>query len=102
MGEKLHNRIKIWKKLLLDFGKRNRLINFREGKRNNVNITDPSFNKLWEIIVVNEKEVTFPYAENMGLDEDDEDLYDVVDDGDVGTNKSIGDLQKTLKCLSYF
>ena len=99
MGEKLHNRIKIWKKLLLDFGKRNRLINFREGKRNNVNITDPSFNKLWEIIVVNEKEVTFPYAENMGLDEDDEDLYDVVEDGDVRTNKTIGDLQKTLKSL---
>ena len=25
MGQKLHNRIEIWKKLLLDFGKRNRL-----------------------------------------------------------------------------
>lgn len=99
MGHKLHNRIEIWKKLLLDFGKRNRLINFREGKRNNVKITDPSFEKLWEIIVVNEKEVTFPYAENMGFEEDDEDLYDVVDDGDVRTNKSIGDLQKTLKSL---
>lgn len=36
MGQKLHNRIEIWKKLLLDFGKRNRLINFLEGKRSNV------------------------------------------------------------------
>ena len=35
MGQKLHNRVEIWKKQLLDFGKRNRLINFLEGKRNN-------------------------------------------------------------------
>ena len=31
MGQKLHNRVEIWKKQLLDFGKRNRLINFLEG-----------------------------------------------------------------------
>lgn len=47
MGQKLHNRIENWKKLLLDFGKRNRLINFLEGKRNNVKITAPSFDNLW-------------------------------------------------------
>ena len=46
MGQKLHNRVEIWKKQLLDFGKRNRLINFLEGKRNNVTITSPSFDKL--------------------------------------------------------
>ncbi|WP_418730069.1 DUF4011 domain-containing protein, partial [Coprobacter fastidiosus] len=51
MGHKLHNRIEIWKKQLLDFGKRNRLINFLEGKRNNVKITMPSFEKLWEVII---------------------------------------------------
>ena len=57
MGQKLHNRIEIWKKLLLDFGKRNRLINFLEGKRSNVMITTPSLDKLWEFIVVNEREI---------------------------------------------
>ena len=46
MGQKLHNRVEIWKKQLLDFGKRNRLINFLEGKRNNVTITSPSFEKI--------------------------------------------------------
>lgn len=62
MGQKLHNRIEIWKKQLLDFGKRNRLINFLEGKRNNVKINTPSFEKLWEFIVINEREIIFPYA----------------------------------------
>lgn len=62
MGQKLHNRVEIWKKQLLDFGKRNRLINFLEGKRNNVTITSPSFDKLWDQLVINEKELEFPYA----------------------------------------
>ena len=31
MGQELRKRIEIWKKLLLDLGKRNRLINFKEG-----------------------------------------------------------------------
>ena len=61
MGHKLHNRIEIWKKLLLDFGKRNRLINFLEGKRSNVRIMTPSFDRLWELVVANEKEIVFPY-----------------------------------------
>ena len=69
MGQKLHNRIEIWKKLLLDFGKRNRLINFLEGKRSNVMITTPSLDKLWEFIVVNEREIVFPYAQKVQVDE---------------------------------
>lgn len=69
MGQKLHNRIENWKKLLLDFGKRNRLINFLEGKRNNVKIITPSFDKLWESIVVNEREIIFPYARCVTYDD---------------------------------
>ena len=99
MGQKLHNRIEIWKKLLLDFGKRNRLINFLEGKRNNVKITTPSFDKLWELVVVNEREVVFPYAKKVQVDDDGEELYEAVIKGDIETTKPIGDLQKTLKSL---
>ena len=43
MGHKLHHRIEVWKKLLLDFGKKNRLINFKDGKRSNVHIVSPSY-----------------------------------------------------------
>mgnify|MGYP000819754096 FL=1 len=100
MGHKLHNRIEIWKKQLLDFGKRNRLINFLEGKRNNVKITMPSFEKLWEVII-SEQEIVFPYAKGVQVDDEGEEIYDTIIKGDVETNKPIDDLQKTLKSLRY-
>ncbi len=101
MGHKLHNRIELWKKLLLDFGKRNRLINFLEGKRSNVKITMPSFDMLWKLTVINEREIVFPYAQRVRVDDDGEEVYETVIDGDVETNRPIGDLQKTLKSLRY-
>ncbi len=100
MGNKLHNRIEIWKKQLLDFGKRNRLINFIESKRNNVKITEPSFEELWELII-NEQEIVFPYAKIVQVDDEGEEIYETVIKGNVETNKPIGDLQKTLKSLRY-
>ncbi len=101
MGQKLHDRIEIWKKLLLDFGKRNRLINFIERKYSNVKITTPSFDSLWELVVINEREITFPYAKKVHVDEEGEEVYETVIKGDIETNKPIGDLQKTLKALRY-
>ena len=101
MGQKLHNRIEDWKKLLLDFGKRNRLINFLEGKRSNVRISTPSFDRLWELVVANEKEIVFPYAKKVQIDDEGEEVYETVIKGDIETNKPIGDLQKTLKALRY-
>ena len=101
MGQKLHNRIEDWKKLLLDFGKRNRLINFLEGKRSNVRISTPSFDRLWELVVANEKEIVFPYAKKVQIDDEGEEVYETVIKGDIETNKPIGDLQKTLKAPRY-
>ena len=101
MGQKLHNRIETWKKLLLDFGKRNRLINFKEGKRSNVQITTPLYDNLFKHIAVHEKEIIFPYAKKIKMDDEGEETYDVIVKGNVETSKSIGDLQKTLKVLRY-
>ena len=99
MGQKLHSRVETWKKLLLDFGKRNRLINFLEGKRNNVKITSPSYDILYERIVNKEEEMIFPYAKKMTITDDGEEIYDVVIKGNLETNKPVSDLQKTLKNL---
>lgn len=101
MGQKLHNRIETWKRLLLDLGKRNRLINFKEGKRSNVNITTPSYDDLYDLIAVNEKEIVFPYASTIQMDDEGEETYSVIIQGNVETTKPIGDLQKTLKVLRY-
>lgn len=101
MGSKLHNRIKTWKKLLLDFGKRNRLINFKDGKRSNVEIVMPSYKPLYDLIAVHEKEVIFPYAGKVRVNENGEEVYNAVIEGNVETTKTVGELQKTLKMLRY-
>ena len=55
MGQKLHNRIELWKKQLLDFGKRNRLINFREKQKKKIKKTTPSYDILWNLVAVNDQ-----------------------------------------------
>lgn len=104
MGQKLHNRIDTWKKLLLDFGKRNRLINFKDNKRSNVHIISPSCESLFSIIAIQEKEIEFPYAiERMGnsFDDDNDEPYEIISEGDVKTSKRPKELQKSLKHLRY-
>lgn len=101
MGNKLHQRIEVWKKLLLDFGKRNKLINFIETKRSNVNISSPAYETIFEWIAIQEKEVKFPYSKKVFIDDEGEETYDVIIKGDVETTKTIPELQKTLKALRY-
>lgn len=101
MGEKLQKSIKSWKELLLDFSKKNRLLNFTEGKRSNVKITSPSFDELYDIIVTKEDEIAFPYAKKTRIEDDGEETYEEFVEGGVETTKSIDELQKTLKQLRY-
>ena len=101
MGQKLHNRIESWKKLLLDFGKRNRLINFRESKRSNVHILTPSYDVIFERIAVREESMAFPYSKKVIIDDEGEEVFESVLNGDFETNKTISELQKTLKALRY-
>lgn len=101
MGQKLHHRIETWKKLLLDFGKRNRLINFRESKRSNVHIIHPSYENIFERIAVHEECMAFPYSKKVSIDDEGEEFYESVIKGDFETNKTLAELQKTLKALRY-
>ena len=125
MGNKLKNRIETWKKLLLDFSKRNRLINFLEDKRSNVRITQPLFEKLYEQIL-DEKELQFPHTQIVSykdylnkynnythshfykrkIKENDEEKIIIEEvlieiPGDISTNKDFFELEKTLKNLRY-
>lgn len=97
MGQQLNQHIENWKKLLLDYGKRNRLINFKDGKRSNVKITFPACEALYDLIAVGEKEVVFPYASKVS----DEECYDSITKGNVETSKTVSELQTTLKILRY-
>ncbi len=101
MGSALLHRIDTWKKLLLDFGKRNRLINFKETKRSNVKLTVPSYKLLFDLLALQERTLAFPFAKKVKIDEEGEEVYDSVVPGDIETSKSLGELQKTLKALRY-
>ena len=101
MGQKLHLRIETWKKLLLYFGKRNRLINFRESKRSNVQILAPSYETTFEKVAINEGSMSFSYAKKVIIDDEGEEEFETIINGDFETNKSISELQKTLKVLRY-
>ncbi|OEH86837.1 hypothetical protein BHU72_00800 [Desulfuribacillus stibiiarsenatis] len=93
-------KLDIWKKKLLDLGKRNRLINFRESKRSSLNITSPELEDLFQRLVGDEDTLTFPYPMDKQLDE--EDSYEArteIIGGDLETDHTIKEQQRTLKAL---
>ncbi|MCD7932726.1 MAG: DUF4011 domain-containing protein [Tannerellaceae bacterium] len=92
-------KIEAWKKRLLDLGKRNRLLNFRETKRSNVTITYPELQELYTAIVSEEKTLSFPHAGMIDIDEQTEEIFGDIHTGDLQTNRTFTDLQRTLKIL---
>ena len=101
-----------WKNKLLDLGKRNRLLNYKETKSSTLKITYPYYCDLYEMFVKNENELVFPRdnAEWPSDDEQEETLSMVEDEqesardyGGYGsslrTNRKLKDLQRVLRNL---
>lgn len=63
MSKKVDKKMEVWKKKLLDMGMRNRLLNYKDTKRGNINITAPKLSKLYKLLVQDEKELLFPRIE---------------------------------------
>ena len=92
--------ITTWKKKLLDLGKRNRLINFRETKRSNIKITSPGIEEIYKNLVIKEAKLSFPYVIVDAIDEGAEaELENTTLWGDLSTNRSMPEQQKTLASL---
>lgn len=62
----MERKIDRWKKKLLDTGKRNKMINYRESKRQTLKILEPGATELFNLLAVNEKTLTFqrPISKN--------------------------------------
>lgn len=101
-----------WKNKLLDMGKRNRLLNYRDTRRSNLRIKFPDIYDLWDSFVVNENPLEFPLAEEeQQFDlEDPESLFpdeepqlsleEAVGSTDsVRTNQTVREQQRTLRNL---
>ena len=56
-----NKKIEYWKSQLLDTGKRNKMINYRETTRATLKIVEPGLDKLYENYVQNENELTNNY-----------------------------------------
>lgn len=97
----MSQRIDAWKKKLLDLGKRNRLLNYRDTKRGSIRIVEPSPSDLWNSFVLEERSLEFPYVDEDALEgltpEDTERIFQ--HNGDVRTNKTLVEQQKTLRSL---
>lgn len=104
---KLDTKIESWKKSLLDFGKRNRLINFKEAKRATLKIMKPECDLLYNDLVIQEKELVFSSMEksfaNIKNNFEEERLFDEEDneitEGDLFSDRSFKEEQKTLASL---
>ena len=93
----IDDKIEFWKKQLLDLGRRNRLISYKETKNSNIKIIRPNYDDLYKKLVISKKQLRFPYTPPKAL-EDEEDIAEFTK-GDVATDKSINEQQKILGSL---
>lgn len=93
MAVNIESKIEIWQNKLLDLGKRNKLLNYKETKRSTLRIITPEIYEFWDSFVKNEKPLEFPFYDDI-QDEEEPTLF-----ADVETNQSVKDMQKTLRNL---
>lgn len=107
MSLDINQKIETWKNKLLDLGKRNRLINYKETKRSTLTIKKPDIYDFWEGIVEKNNPLEFPMYFEKQEEDDLENGIDVEEDGpeeiaftsDVETNQNVKELQRTLRNL---
>jgi len=60
----IDQKFEAWINKLLDLGKRNRLLNYRDSKRSNLYIRKPTILELWGSFVEKEMPLAFPYNDD--------------------------------------
>lgn len=92
----MSDRLRIWRQKLLDTGKRNKLLNFRETKRSTLKVTYPVINELYSAIL-SQDVLKFPINEDKEkrtLFEDD--FEPAMNENFILSSKSGDELNKTL------
>ena len=102
----LDKKIEYWKNKLLDFTRRNKMINYRESKRSTLEFIDPSFDELFDKIAIKEQTLTFKNSIDKETDIRVFSMLSLLDNlstpllvevGDIKTKGSISERQATLK-----
>lgn len=90
----IDTKIDKWKNKLLDMGKRNRLISYRDTKRSSLRFKQPELFEFWDSFVINEIPITFPYIDDDEvLEQTEETINGII------TNQTIKEQQRTLRNL---
>lgn len=104
----MNKKIEYWEHQLLDLGKRNKMINYRETKRTTIKLVEPSFTELFNRIAVNEQTLTFQRSVDRETDIRVFSILSLLENlsaplpvtiGDIKTEGSVLERQKTLKNL---
>ena len=107
-SEELDRKIDYWKRELLDTGKRNRMINYRETKRSTLKILEPEASELFNRLALSEKPLTFQKPINKDTDLRTYSIIALMETlsytlnvqvGDIKTAGTIIEREKTLKNL---
>ena len=106
--QELDRKIDFWKRELLDTGKRNKMINYRETKRATLKILEPSAEELFNQLAVTEKTLTFQKPISKETDIRTYSLLSLLETlsyslpvtrGDIKTDGTIVERERTLKNL---
>ena len=105
----IETHIETWKNKLLDLGKRNRLIFYKDTKRSSLQIISPDIDTLFNRLVVKEELLQFPSPiEPINeIENDENDLTNTliiknqlrINNGDLQTDITVTEQQKTLRVL---
>ena len=104
----LDKKVDYWEHQLLDLGKRNKMINYRETKRATLKISEPSISILFQRLAVKEEKLTFKKAIDKDTDIRVFSILSLLENlsapltvttGDIGTESSVQETLKTLKHL---
>lgn len=90
----LDAKLETWKNKLLDLGKRNSLLNYRDTRRSNLRIKMPDIFDLWDSFVLKEEPLNFPLPEDIMLPEEDNLTEINLETSGVITNQSVKEQQK--------
>lgn len=107
----IEQKLEMWKNNLLDLGRRNRLLNYKDSAKSNLKITYPSADELYSELVDSESPLSFPmpdYEDEIDEVSGDKDFIELLpkkeedygdDTADLRTNRPVKDLQSILRKL---
>jgi len=104
----LNKKLEYWEHQLLDLGKRNKMIHYRETKRTTIQLAEPSFGEIFNRIAINEETLTFQRPVDRETDIRVFSILSLLENlsaslpvtlGDIKTEGSILERQRTLKNL---